>query len=86
MTKIRIKPGHKPPSPNMPQALSAPGKPRPGKAFHTVADLAERWTMSQRNIRRLIENGELSVHRFGRSVRVSAANVALFEARCADVI
>jgi len=54
------------------------------KAFYTVAELALRWSLSQRPIRRLIEQGAIVEHRIGRAVRVSAANVALFEARCAQ--
>ncbi|EPR17766.1 hypothetical protein M527_15645 [Sphingobium indicum IP26] len=54
------------------------------KEFYTVAELAFRWSLSQRHIRRLIDNGDLVVHRIGRAVRVSAANLALFEARCAQ--
>lgn len=54
------------------------------KAFYTVAELAVRWSLSQRHIRRLIDNDDIAAHRIGRAVRVSAANVALFEARCAQ--
>ncbi|WP_200841211.1 helix-turn-helix domain-containing protein [Geminicoccus flavidas] len=61
----------------------APVKPavRQGR-FFTVADLARRWSMLERHIRRLIDQGHLVVHRIGRSVRIAEANVALFEARC----
>jgi excisionase family DNA binding protein len=60
--------------------------PSPSKRqeFFTVAELAVRWSLSQRHIRRLIEHGDIVAHRIGRAVRVSAANVALFEARCAQ--
>ena len=51
------------------------------KDFYTVAELAIRWNLSERHIRRQIASGELIVHRFGKVVRVSAANAALFEAR-----
>lgn len=54
------------------------------KEFYTVAELAVRWSLSQRHIRRLIDNDDIIAHRIGRAVRVSAANVALFEARCAQ--
>jgi excisionase family DNA binding protein len=56
------------------------------KDFYTVAELAIRWSLSERHIRRLIDNGELVVHRFGRAVRVSAANATLFEASRAGVL
>jgi excisionase family DNA binding protein len=55
------------------------------KEFYTVADLATRWNLSQRHVRRLIEQGEIPVHRIGRAVRISMANAAVFEARCADI-
>lgn len=61
-------------------ALSPSGR----KAFYTVAELAVRWSLSQRHIRRLIDNEDIAAHRIGRAVRVSAANVALFEAHCAQ--
>lgn len=66
-------------------ASRSPALPPSGrKAFYTVAELAVRWSLSERHIRRLIDNGEVVAHRIGRAVRVSAANVALFEARCAQ--
>ena len=65
--------------------IQTPAPPPSGrKAFYTVAELAIRWSLSQRHIRRLIEQGDIIAHRIGRAVRVSAANVALFEARCAQ--
>ncbi|WP_181159976.1 MerR family transcriptional regulator [Sandaracinobacter neustonicus] len=51
-----------------------------------MAELAVRWSLSQRHIRRLIEGGDIITHRIGRAVRVSAANVALFEAHCAQTL
>lgn len=66
-------------------ASQSPALPPSGrKAFYTVAELAVRWSLSERHIRRLIEQGDIIAHRIGRAVRVSAANVALFEARCAQ--
>jgi excisionase family DNA binding protein len=48
--------------------------------FYTIAEIAERWRVSVRHVRRQIENGNLKVTRFGKAVRVSAANLALYEA------
>lgn len=48
--------------------------------FYTTAEVAERWRVSVRHVRRQIENGDLKVTRFGKAVRVSAANLALYEA------
>jgi len=65
--------------------IRTPAPPPSGrKAFYTVAELAVRWSLSQRHIRRLIEQDAIAAHHFGAAVRVSAANVALFEARCAQ--
>jgi len=52
-----------------------------GKAdFYTVAQLAIRWALSERQVHPYAASEELKVTRFGRSVRVSAAEVARFEA------
>jgi excisionase family DNA binding protein len=56
-----------------------------GPAFYTVAQLADRWAITERQVRRYIATGELIATRFGRSVRVSAEEVARFEARCTAV-
>jgi excisionase family DNA binding protein len=49
-------------------------------AFYTVAQLATRWGISERQVHRYIASGQLIATRFGRSVRVSADEVARFEA------
>lgn len=49
-------------------------------AFYTVAQLAVRWSICERQVRRFIDLGELLATRFSRSVRVSAAEVARLEA------
>lgn len=48
--------------------------------FYTVADLAKRWKVSERHIRHLIDAGQFKIKRFGGAIRVSAAEVALYEA------
>ena len=53
--------------------------------FFAVRELALRWGVSQRHIRRLIDEGELIIHRFGKAVRVSYANVLIYEAGCTKV-
>jgi excisionase family DNA binding protein len=47
--------------------------------FLTVNELAARWKMSVRNMRRLIARGDLPVHRFGRLIRISLKDVVVFE-------
>jgi excisionase family DNA binding protein len=49
-------------------------------AFYTVAQLAVRWSISERQVHRYIASDELITTRFRRSVRISAAEVARFEA------
>jgi hypothetical protein len=45
-------------------------KPKTGRAFHTVAHIAERWDCSQKHVRRMIEKGDLVAHRFSNLLRV----------------
>jgi len=54
-------------------------------AFSSVDQLETRWGISGRHIRRYIASGELIATRFGRSVRISAAEVARFEASLTGV-
>lgn len=49
--------------------------------FLTVKQLAIRWQISPRQIHRIIAEGDLKVHRFGRSVRIAIEDVELFEFR-----
>lgn len=51
------------------------------RQFLTVKQLATRWQISQRQVHRIIANGDLRVHRFGRSVRVALDEIELFELR-----
>ena len=53
--------------------------------FYTVARLAVRWSICERQVHRYISAGDLFATRFGRSVRVSAAEVARFEASLTGV-
>ena len=38
--------------------------------FFTIADVAERLQVCERNVRRWIASGPLRVHRFGRTIRI----------------
>lgn len=53
--------------------------------FLTVKDVADRWGISERQVRRNIASGELKSPRFGRSVRLAPDDVQLFELRCRGV-
>ena len=48
--------------------------------YYTVDNLAARWCVSKRHVQRQIEAGSLKAMRVGRTVRIAAAEVALFEA------
>jgi|CXWL01.1.fsa_nt_gi excisionase family DNA binding protein len=47
-----------------------------------VKDVAARWDVSQRHVRRMIASGELPVHRMGRSVRIAFTAVLMAEVLC----
>lgn len=61
--------------------LHGDGSAEGGDHLHRVVDIAERARLSVREIRRLIANGELIAHRFGRAVRVAEADYRRFLAR-----
>jgi len=56
-----------------------PAKNIENSRYFTVTEIAERWQCSERTLRRLIANGTLPVHRFGNLVRVSEADLTLYE-------
>ena len=51
------------------------------RPFATVEQLAERWQVSERTIRRMIENGRLRAVRIGNQLRVAEDVLERFEAR-----
>jgi excisionase family DNA binding protein len=51
---------------------------RPIAKLRTIEETAELFNASPRTVRRLIESGALPVHRFGRLVRISDADIAAF--------
>ena len=46
----------------------------------TVAEVARRWGMSERHVRRELDSGRLNGKRFGSAIRITAADLALYEA------
>jgi excisionase family DNA binding protein len=52
-----------------------------GRRYHTIADLAERWRVSERTVRRLIDGGKLRALRIGNQLRVADDVVRRFETR-----
>jgi excisionase family DNA binding protein len=65
-----------------PAGTSSPHRPAPpplaAAALHDARAVALRLGVSVRTVRRLIAAGELPAHRIGRSVRVSADDLARF--------
>lgn len=51
----------------------------PPNLFLTVNDIAARWQVSARTVRRLIARGDLKTHRIGAQLRVSAEDLAVYE-------
>jgi excisionase family DNA binding protein len=51
---------------------------QPVTRLRTIDETAELFNTSTRTVRRLIESGALSVHRFGRLVRISDDDIAAF--------
>jgi excisionase family DNA binding protein len=49
--------------------------------LHTIDELAERWEVSTRTVQRLIKSGALRIHRIGRLVRISEADIEEFLAK-----
>jgi excisionase family DNA binding protein len=49
------------------------------KPFLTLQDLAARWHISVKSVRRIVARGELKVHRIGNQIRVSPDDVAAYE-------
>lgn len=51
---------------------------KPASVFFTVREVAKSVRLSERQIRRLIADGDLVVHRIGRAIRVSASDLDEF--------
>lgn len=45
----------------------------------TLQDLATRWQVSLKSVRRIVARGELKVHRIGAQIRVSLEDAITFE-------
>ena len=56
----------------------------PPAALLPAAEVAGRLGVSLRHVRRLIAGGRLPVHRLGRAVRVSEADLQRFIRSCKD--
>lgn len=47
--------------------------------FFTVDQIAMRWQTSKKTVRRRIESGALTIHRFGSLIRVSYSDLIEYE-------
>ena len=54
------------------------GRVREDMRFFSIAEVAERFNVSTRTVRRWIAAGDLVAHRIGSVVRVAAADLRLF--------
>lgn len=48
-------------------------------AYFTISEIAKRLKISDRQVRRIIDRGDLSATHFGRSVRISLGELLAFE-------
>ncbi len=46
--------------------------------FLTVKGVAQRLQLSEKSVRRLIDEGKLQVHRFGRAIRIAEEDLNQF--------
>jgi len=56
-------------------------KPTPAPRLLSIATVALHLDVSQKTIRRLIDAGELPIHRIGRQIRISEPDLAAYIAR-----
>jgi excisionase family DNA binding protein len=60
--------------------MSIPRPPRQDTVFLTVKQLASRWQMSERHVRRILANGDLAMTQLGRAIRIPLQAVVVYEA------
>ncbi len=61
--------------------MSTPAAPNTTSPFRTVAEVAGFLRISTRQVRRLIAYGEITVTRFGRSVRIHERDLMAYIGR-----
>jgi len=64
--------------------MTAP-KPTPTPRLLSVATVALRLAVSEKTIRRLVQDGRLLSHRVGRQIRISESDLATFLAQSRSV-
>jgi excisionase family DNA binding protein len=60
--------------------VSSP-KPTPIPRLLSIATVALHLDVSQKTVRRAVDDGQLAVHRVGRQLRISEADLAAYIAR-----
>ena len=78
MTRRTSNPPKSPASKAAAQITSTGTRALPISKLLTIDEVAEVFNSSSRTVRRLIESGALPVHRLGRLVRISEADLAVF--------
>jgi excisionase family DNA binding protein len=63
---------------NAMQRIGPPASPRPGAALLTVRAVAAHLAVSEKTVRRLIQRGQLTVLRVGRSLRIAEADLRAY--------
>jgi excisionase family DNA binding protein len=65
--------------------MPTPASPKTASPYRKVAEVAEYLRISQRQVRRLIAQGEISVTRFGRAVRIHERDMLAYVGRSGKV-
>ncbi len=56
----------------------------PLTAFYSVTETAKLLKVCPRTVRRWIENGDLTAHRFGRQIRITDSDLVAFIRQCRE--
>ncbi len=56
----------------------------PLPAFYSVTETAKLLKVCPRTVRRWIEKGDLTVHRFGRQIRITEVDLMTFIRQCRE--
>ncbi len=57
----------------------------PLPALYSVTETAKLLKVSPRTVRRWIEKGDLTVHRFGRQIRITDSDLVTFIRQCREL-
>ena len=56
----------------------------PLPTFHSVTETAKLLKVSPKTVRRWIEKGDLTAHRFGRQIRITDSDLVTFIGQCRE--